>query len=101
MVISSRAVQKIMTGSSPAETIQGLQGTVHLPEASTTTESLRAAFATPHDPRRQRVGELSVAAGCVTDTGVHRALAMQANHLDVRLTAQALSLTRAWSEAGC
>jgi type IV pilus assembly protein PilB len=87
-----------MTGSSPAETIQGLQGTVHLPEASTTTESLRAAFATPHGPHRQKVGELLVAAGCVTDTGVHRALAMQANHLDVRLGDQLLNTNRVQDE---
>ena len=90
-----------MTRSALAETIRAVQGTVDLPEASTTTESLRAALATARGPHRQRVGELLVAAGCVNDTGVHRALAMQADHPDVRLTAQALSLTRAWSEAGC
>jgi len=79
-----------MTRSALAETIRAVQGTVDLPEASTTTESLRAALATARGPHRQRVGELLVAAGCVNDTGVHRALAMQADHPDVRLGDQLL-----------
>ena len=79
-----------MTESALAETILAVQGTVDLPEASTTTQSLRAALATARAPHRQRVGELLVAAGCVNDTGVHRALAMQANHPDVRLGDQLL-----------
>jgi type IV pilus assembly protein PilB len=67
------------------------QEAVNLPEALTTAERLRTALGAPRDPHRQSIGELLVAANCLHDTGVHRALAAQASHPGVRLGDQLCS----------
>ncbi len=79
-----------MTKSQSAEAKPISQQDDHLRECASTRAALCAALAVRRAPRRQRIGVLLTAAGCVHDTGVHRALAAQKADSSARLGEQLL-----------
>jgi type IV pilus assembly protein PilB len=80
-----------MTKSQSAEAKPIPQQNDQLSECPSTRAALRAVLAAPRAPRRQQIGALLIAAGCVHDTGVHRALAAQRVDPGARLGEQLLS----------
>jgi type IV pilus assembly protein PilB len=77
-----------------------------LPEPLTTAGDLRARLQAPKPPHRRKIGELLRDAGAIHDTGIRRALVVQAEQSDVKVGKQLVlarevdedSLYRALSE---
>ena len=78
-------VKQTMTKRQSAEAVSGPNGTAPAIEPTTTRARLRVALAAARPAHRQPIGELLTSAGFVDDTGIHRALAVQADSPTTRL----------------